>query len=59
MFNGVLKITKHPLPDEHSSQLSAINSGQAHIVTSVFNLIGYFFDIAEAKKSINVLVTKK
>jgi len=50
MFDEVLKITKHPLPDEHSSQLSAKNPGQARIVTSVFNLIGYFFVIAEAKK---------
>jgi len=50
MFDGVLKITKHPLPDEHSSQLSAINSGKARIVTSIFKLIGYFLDIAEASQ---------
>jgi len=50
MFDGVLKIMKHPLADEHSSQLSAINSGQARNMISVINLIGYFFDIAEANK---------
>jgi len=51
MFDRVLKITKHPMSDEHSSQPSAINSGQARIVTSVYNLIGYFFDIAKAKNA--------
>jgi len=50
MFDGVLKITKHRLSNEYSSQLGAINAGQAVIMTSVINLIGYFFDIAEAKK---------
>jgi len=50
MFDGVLKITKYYLSDEHSSQLGAINAGQAVIMTSVINLI-VFFDIAEAKKS--------
>jgi len=38
MFDGVLKIMKHHLADEYSSQLSAINSGQARIVISVINL---------------------
>jgi len=38
------------LSDEHSSQLGAINAGQAVITTSVINLIGYLFDIAKAKK---------
>jgi len=50
MFDGVLKITKHHLSDAHSSQLGAINAGQSVILSSVINLIGYFFDITEAKK---------
>jgi len=50
MFDVVLKITKHRLSDEHSSQLGAINAGQAIIMAWVINLIGNFFDVAEAKK---------
>jgi len=50
MFDVALKITKHRLSDGHSSQLGTINAGQAVIMTSVIYLIGYFFDIAEAKK---------
>jgi len=52
MFDGVLKIMKHPLSDEHSSQLSAIYSGQARIMISVINLIVLFFISLKLKKSI-------
>jgi len=39
MFDVDLKITKHRLSDEHSSQLGAINAGQAFIMISVIFFI--------------------